>query len=130
MEKQHAGASDQVVQLILDALSKDGVIEDSFEFARSHNKHHVNEVIPSIKKLEANEKVTTSQLTCNTVELTEEGERYAESGSPEAQIFALVPKEGIDQKQLQERNPIGFAQAMKNKVRPPPDGAAVCHRAG
>lgn len=118
-KEQKAHASEEVVQMIEAALEKDGVIADSYEFAQSKNRHHANEVVPSIKSLEANNKVVTAPLSTKTWGLTEEAEGYVLKGSPEAQIWTAVPAEGIDQKALLEKVPngnIGFAQAMKNKV--------------
>ena len=118
-EQQKAHASEEVVQMIVDALEKDGTIADSYEFAQQKNRHHVNEVVPSIKSLEANNKVITAPITMRTWALTEEAESYVVKGSPEAQIWTAVPAEGIDQKALIDKVPngnIGFSQAMKNKV--------------
>lgn len=105
--------------MIEEALEKDGVIADSYEFAQAKGRHHAHEIIPSIKSLEAGNKVITSARSMKTWALTEEAESYAQRGSPEAQIWTAVPAEGIDQKALLEKVPngnIGFAQAMKNKV--------------
>lgn len=118
-EAKKAHASEEVVQMIVEALEKDGVIADSYEFAHQKGRHHANEVVPSIKSLEANNKVVTAPISVKTWGLTEEAESYVLKGSPEAQIWAAVPAEGIDQKALIDKVPngqIGFSQAMKNKV--------------
>lgn len=119
-EAKKAHASEEVVQMIVDALEKDGVIADSYEFAQHKNRHHANEVVPSIKSLEAGNKVATTPITVKTWGLTDEAESYLLKGSPEAQIWTAVPAEGVDQKVLIDKVPngqIGFSQAMKNKVR-------------
>lgn len=117
--EHRAHASAEVVQMIEATLIADDVIADSYDYARIKNKHHANEIVPSIKSLEANNKVITTPLTFKTWALTDEAEGYVQKGSPEAQIWNSVPAEGIDQKALIDRVPngnIGFSQAMKNKV--------------
>lgn len=51
--------------------------------------------------------------------LTEEGESYAQNGSPEAIVYNAVPDEGEQQKSLVDRlgqvGKVGFGAAMKNK---------------
>jgi phenylalanyl-tRNA synthetase alpha chain len=113
-----------MLQLILDTIGADGSIPDSLAFARKHGKSHADEVVPALKKLEANEVIATELISVPTIELSAEAQRYAASGSPEASVWAAVSPQGTDIKALnaklhadfgEDLAKIAYGQAMKNK---------------
>lgn len=93
-------------------------IPDSSEYAASHDIQH-NQLVGVIKSLLAAGLVEGEEQRNASYALTQEGTSYLESGSPEAQVFAAIPAEGIAQPQLIQKlgnvGSVGVGQAMKLK---------------
>ncbi|CAK7329704.1 unnamed protein product [Dovyalis caffra] len=95
-------------------------ISDSGQFAIDHGLDH-SEVVNVIKSLHGFRYIIAKDIKRDTWVLTEEGEKYAEQGSPEVRLFLAVPEEGsISKEELQKLvDPavfkIGCSQAAKNK---------------
>ncbi|KAG6761521.1 hypothetical protein POTOM_034747 [Populus tomentosa] len=107
-------------EAILGYLQNHEEISDSGQFATDHGLDH-SDVVNVIKSLHGFRYVDAQDIKRETDVLTEEGEKYAEQGSPEVQLFLAVPAEGsILKEELQKLvDPavfkIGCSQAAKNK---------------
>ncbi|KAL3580640.1 hypothetical protein D5086_018475 [Populus alba] len=107
-------------EVILGYLQNHDEISDSGQFATDHGLDH-SDVVNVIKSLHGFRYVDAQDIKRETDVLTEEGEKYAEQGSPEVQLFLAVPAEGsILKEELQKLvDPavfkIGCSQAAKNK---------------
>ncbi|XP_011048490.1 PREDICTED: probable phenylalanine--tRNA ligase alpha subunit [Populus euphratica] len=107
-------------EAILGYLQNHEEISDSGQFATDHGLDH-SDVVNVIKSLHGFRYVDAQDIKRETDVLTEEGEKYAEHGSPEVQLFLAVPAEGsILKEELQKLvDPavfkIGCSQAAKNK---------------
>ncbi|PNT20860.1 hypothetical protein POPTR_009G116100v4 [Populus trichocarpa] len=107
-------------EAILGYLQNHEGISDSGQFATDHGLDH-SDVVNVIKSLHGFRYVDAQDIKRETDVLTEEGEKYAEQGSPEVQLFLAVPAEGsILKEELQKLvDPavfkIGCSQAAKNK---------------
>ncbi|KAI3992953.1 hypothetical protein MKX01_009696 [Papaver californicum] len=106
---------------ILEYLNSNGEIVDSGEFSTSVGLDH-NEIVNAIKSLHGFQLVVAKESKKENWVLSEEGESYCESGSPEVQIFLAVPPgpEGISLLELKKKvGPelfkIGSSAALKNK---------------
>eukprot|EP00053_Salpingoeca_punica_P010537 m.94789 g.94789 ORF g.94789 m.94789 type:complete len:495 (+) comp15423_c0_seq1:108-1592(+) len=110
-------------QVILDALAKSGSI-NSYDFARSLNVDH-QDVIGVLKSLNSfGGLIESSDKVSENLVLTEEGEAIKAHGSHEAQVYNIVPANGILQSELQalpaykamgSLAEIGFSKAIKSK---------------
>ncbi|KAL0029600.1 hypothetical protein WJX79_007324 [Trebouxia sp. C0005] len=91
-------------------------IDDSLEYAASHDLQP-NQVVGVIKSLLAAGLVEGEEQRHASYALTQEGSSYLEPGSPEAQVFAATPTEGILQAELLQKlgpvGKVGIGQAMK-----------------
>lgn len=106
-------------EAILGYLEKNAEISDSGRFADEFGLDH-NEVVNVIKSLNGFRYVDAEDIKMEKWVLTDEGETYAATGSPEMQLFLAIPPEGIPREELQKKlGPsifkIGCAQAAKNK---------------
>ncbi|CAL0304234.1 unnamed protein product [Lupinus luteus] len=106
-------------EAILGYLEHNDEIKDSGEFAGERNIDH-SEIVNVIKSLYGFRYVDVEDIKRESWVLTDEGNIYAESGSPEIQLFLAVPEEGIVKDELLKKvGPslfkIGCAQAAKNK---------------
>ncbi|KAK9988068.1 hypothetical protein SO802_028307 [Lithocarpus litseifolius] len=107
-------------EAILGYLAKNEEIGDSGEFAAKHGLNH-DEVVNVIKSLHGFRYVEAQDIKRESWVLTDEGKLYADTGSPEAQLFLAIPPEGgIPREELQIKlGPllfkIGCAQAAKNR---------------
>eukprot|EP01024_Parvocaulis_polyphysoides_P069788 TRINITY_DN85715_c0_g1_i1.p1 TRINITY_DN85715_c0_g1~~TRINITY_DN85715_c0_g1_i1.p1 ORF type:complete len:164 (+),score=23.01 TRINITY_DN85715_c0_g1_i1:145-636(+) len=92
---------------------------ESTEIASVLNVDH-NTITGVIKSLASFEMITVQDVDHFRYVLTEEGQQYAKSGSPEAQVFEKVAsQDGIDMKELESIlgsiGQIGFKQAMQQR---------------
>ncbi|KAG6577636.1 Phenylalanine--tRNA ligase alpha subunit, cytoplasmic, partial [Cucurbita argyrosperma subsp. sororia] len=106
-------------EAILGYLEKNVEISDSGRFADEFGLDH-NEVVNVIKSLNGFRYVDAEDIKKEKWILTDEGETYTATGSPELQLFLAIPPEGIPKEELQKKlGPsifkIGCAQAAKNK---------------
>ncbi|XP_023007795.1 phenylalanine--tRNA ligase alpha subunit, cytoplasmic [Cucurbita maxima] len=106
-------------EAILGYLEKNVEISDSGRFADEFRLDH-NEVVNVIKSLNGFRYVDAEDIKKEKWILTDEGETYTATGSPELQLFLAIPPEGIPKEELQKKlGPsifkIGCAQAAKNK---------------
>ncbi|KAK9830129.1 hypothetical protein WJX72_009917 [[Myrmecia] bisecta] len=103
---------------LLESLDKQGAINDSGEFAAGLHIDH-NVLVSHIKSLVAHEMVNGETVTSKGLVLTAEAQGYVTIGTPEAQVFAAVPEEGIPLAQLKKQvgavGDVGFKQAMQQK---------------
>ncbi|KIY98410.1 phenylalanyl-tRNA synthetase alphachain [Monoraphidium neglectum] len=104
---------------LLQQLDRDGAIADSGDFAAANGWEH-NAVVGVIKSLEAAEMVVTQDISHSKHVVRPDAEAYATAGSPEAQVFAAVPPEGVTLAALKAALPgdvadLGFRQAMQQK---------------
>lgn len=117
------------------ALASSGVIEDTVPFAETNGFEHTN-LIGVCKSLASNDFIACANLSKNVVRLSGEGRTVASGGSPEAEVFALVPATGsIPQDKLAAAAgpaaKVGLAKAVQNKWLEvaKEDGAKVVKRA-
>ncbi|KAH7282163.1 hypothetical protein KP509_35G015800 [Ceratopteris richardii] len=94
-------------------------IPNSEEFAISQNIDH-NELLNVIKSLNGFGFIEAKDIKKEFWVLTEEGDKYATTASPEVQVFEAVPVEGIRQDQLEGKLDkqvfsIGKNFALKNR---------------
>ncbi|OIW08713.1 hypothetical protein TanjilG_03389 [Lupinus angustifolius] len=106
-------------EAILGYLEHNDEIKDSGEFAAERNIDH-NEIVNVIKSLYGFRYVDVEDIKRESWVLTDEGNTYAVSGSPEVQLFLAIPEEGIVKDELLKKVgsslfKIGCAQAAKNK---------------
>lgn len=106
-------------EAVLEYLQTHEEIGDSGEFADSKGLEH-SDLLSVIKSLNGFRLVDAKDIKREKWILTEEGQAYANSGSPEVQFFLAIPPEGISREELQRRvdgsvYKIGSSQAMKNK---------------
>jgi len=107
-------------EAILGFLQSHDEISHSGEFAASEGIDH-SELLNVIKSLHGFRLVDAQDIKSEKWILTEEGEAYATSGSPEVQFFLAIPPEGISREELQRKvggsvYNIGSSQAMKKKM--------------
>lgn len=113
-----AAAAD-IEALLLKQVDRDGALADSGDFAAANGWDH-NAVVGVIKSLEAAEMVVTKDIAHSKYVVRGDAEPYVAAGSPEAQVFAAVPADGITLADLQAALPsdvvdLGFRQAMQQK---------------
>jgi phenylalanyl-tRNA synthetase alpha chain len=103
---------------VLSALNEAGTIADSRAFA-TEQKSDLNheDLVGILKSLTVAEMVTMDANEVKLMSLTDDGERYAKEGTPEAQVFKLVPDAGLLRADLPKfpAVKIGFGLCMKNK---------------
>lgn len=91
---------------------------ESGEFAAAQNVPHL-QLVGLLKSLQASDMITMEDVDHSRTVLTAEAQGYLGAGSPEAQVFAAVPPEGISlaeiKKQLGAAGDVGFKQAMQSK---------------
>ncbi|KAL4438203.1 hypothetical protein ABPG77_010564 [Micractinium sp. CCAP 211/92] len=91
---------------------------ESGDFAATHNVPHL-QLVGLLKSLQASDMITMEDIDHSRIVLTAEAQGYLGKGSPEAQVFAAVPPEGISlaeiKKQLGAAGDVGFKQAMQSK---------------
>lgn len=104
--------------LLLSSLEKEGVIADSWDFALIHSIDHQN-LIGVMKSLLVDSYVSDEPITSMFWTLTDEGNDIVKKGSPEFQVFNMVPSDGIAVAELNkiagEVGKIGLGPCMKNK---------------
>lgn len=115
----HGVSPDSAENSVLRYLQTHEEISNSEDFALSHGIDH-GELLNVIKSLHGFSLVEANDIKKETWILTEEGEKYADSASPEVEIFEAVPSEGIRPEELEARMDkqvfsIGRNYAMKNK---------------
>lgn len=111
-----------IESLILHALdtSANQSIADTWLFAESHHIDH-QAVVGAVKSLLVDRYVVDEALTTTFWTLTEEGQEILSKGSPEFQVYSLVPSgtNGIALTELQSKlgdvAKIGLGPCMKNK---------------
>uniref|UniRef100_A0A0D6QY65 phenylalanine--tRNA ligase n=1 Tax=Araucaria cunninghamii TaxID=56994 RepID=A0A0D6QY65_ARACU len=106
-------------EAVLGYLQSHDEIPDSGEFAASSGLDH-SELLSVITSLNGFRLVNAKDIKREKWILTEEGQTYANSGSPEVQFFLAIPPEGIPREELQRKvngsvYKIGSSQAIKNK---------------
>mmetsp|Transcript_40103 Transcript_40103/g.159500 ORF Transcript_40103/g.159500 Transcript_40103/m.159500 type:complete len:498 (-) Transcript_40103:1373-2866(-) len=111
-----SGAEDSVIAY-LRGRSEDGWIESS-TLAEKIGVDHQVLVDSALKALTSREAILTEMITHSFWKLSDEGQIYAENGTPEAQVFAsLASPMTLDQlkEKLGNDSSIGMQQAMKKK---------------
>ncbi|XP_004486713.1 phenylalanine--tRNA ligase alpha subunit, cytoplasmic-like [Cicer arietinum] len=106
-------------EAVLGYLENNNEIRDSGDFAAERGIDH-NEIVNVIKSLHGFRYVDAEDIKRETWVLTDEGNNYANVGSPEVQLMLAIPPQGISRDELQKNlGPtvfkIGCAQAAKNK---------------
>ncbi|XP_021861672.1 phenylalanine--tRNA ligase alpha subunit, cytoplasmic isoform X2 [Spinacia oleracea] len=104
---------------ILGYLEKNEEIPDSGKFAEEFGIDH-DEIVNVTKSLNAYGLVLSQDIKRESLVLTDEGKLYADTGSPEMQVFSAIPPEGISPDELQRKvGPsvfkIGFGPAKQNE---------------
>jgi phenylalanyl-tRNA synthetase alpha chain len=117
--RQEAAAMSNLEKQLLESINNNGVVEDSMEFATSAQVDH-GVVVGIIKSLMSSELILAEDIDHSKFVLTAEAQGYLDNGSPEMQVFAAVPAEGIGLAQLKasvsgEAGDVGFKQAMQLK---------------
>jgi phenylalanyl-tRNA synthetase alpha chain len=109
-----------IEQIVLTALSETGVIEDSWDFAKSKGIDH--QALVGVQKSLLGDAYTKEESLSTTIwSLTSEGEKFIASGSPEFQVYQTVSGNGdsMDMTALQEALgdicKIGLGPCMKSK---------------
>jgi hypothetical protein len=95
------GDDDDAAEAALVAALKAGPVADSFVFVAANGIEHGVFVDKVLKKLKAAEQITTETTEVMGWEVTEEGSKVAESGSPEYLVWKSVPVAGISRKALE-----------------------------
>eukprot|EP00299_Pterocystis_sp_00344_P006895 c195_g1_i1.p1 GENE.c195_g1_i1~~c195_g1_i1.p1 ORF type:complete len:508 (+),score=136.16 c195_g1_i1:1-1524(+) len=108
-----------LIALLLKAVNSADKIADSLEFAKQHSIPHVD-VVEALKTLVANEYVLLEVIEHASWKLTPEAHAFRTDGTPEARVFANVPKSGIlvddlNAKLGAEIAKIGMGQGLKAK---------------
>jgi phenylalanyl-tRNA synthetase alpha chain len=96
-----------------------GEIADSVLLAQQKGWDH-EKVVGFMKSLSTDERITSTAMKLDGWKLTEEGQRCAEAGSPEVQVFKAIQAKGSATKEdldaaLGEVAKVGLGVAMKNK---------------
>mmetsp|Transcript_40269 Transcript_40269/g.89432 ORF Transcript_40269/g.89432 Transcript_40269/m.89432 type:complete len:496 (+) Transcript_40269:146-1633(+) len=104
---------------VLQTINENNEISDSGDFAAKHGIDH-NVVVGTIKSLASSELITVQDIDHFKYSLTDEAVGYLSLGSPEAQVFNLVPAEGLPLAALKSKlsadvADVGFKQAMQQK---------------
>lgn len=108
-----------IEQVLLQQLADKGSIADTGALAAELNVDHLK-VVGVLKSLEMAEMITVQDISHSKYVLTPEAEAYLTAGSPEAQLFAAVPPEGVTLAAVKASLPpevsdVGFKQAMQQK---------------
>lgn len=108
-----------IQQLVLDALAVNNTIEDSYQFASTHNLDH-QAVVGALKSLLVDRYAIDTPLQITLWALTAEGSDVAKNGSPEVQVFNAIATDGTSIAELNKMLPadiikIGMGSCMKNK---------------
>lgn len=103
---------------LLAEIAEHQIVSNSSEYASSHSVPH-DKIVGVIKSLQAAGLIDAEEQKHASYALTQEATSYLQAGSPEAQVFAAVPQEGIAQQQIIQKlgavGSLGFGQAMKEK---------------
>lgn len=110
---------DESVLRALESISLEDSVE-SVELAGRIGVEHQTLVDSSLKALVAREAIEAEAISHSRWELTEEGKKYAEVGSPEALVFTALEEptamDRLGEKLPEEVNAsLGMQQAMKKK---------------
>jgi len=113
--------TDAIEQLVLSVLSKDGVIEDSWDFAAKVGVDH-QAIVGAVKSLLVDAYVVDQPLSTSYWILTKEGTAVLENGSPEFVVFNVIAAmescsiavSDLNQK-LGDVAKVGLGACMKNK---------------
>ncbi|XP_060527125.1 phenylalanine--tRNA ligase alpha subunit [Cylas formicarius] len=104
-----------MAEKILKYLSENEEV-NTLKLAEKFQEDH-QKIIGFLKSIQANgDLVIAEPVSQKNIELTEEGKLVANQGSHEANIFNVVPKEGISQADLMKlpNAKVGFSKAMSN----------------
>ncbi|KAF9609839.1 hypothetical protein IFM89_018781 [Coptis chinensis] len=104
---------------ILSCLNTQQEIQDSGDFSKSVNIDH-SDIVNVVKSLHGFGLVLAQEIKRENWVLSDEGNQYAEVGSPEVQLFNAVPPQGIARDELQKKVAplilkIGSQYAVKSK---------------
>lgn len=108
---------DELQQRVLDYLDEKGTISNSLEFVKDSSEHDI--LVGVLNSLVAHSYIVTKPFEQKRFILSTEAEDYRENGSPEAQLFSCISKDGISKKllfsELKNIAKIGFPHCMKKK---------------
>jgi len=86
----------QLEQLVLSAINSNGSIADTSAWLEQQHKSGQREMLVGVlKSLESDNYVTSTPIESKEWRATAEAQSYVEKGSPEAQLFNAIPKEGL-----------------------------------
>eukprot|EP00798_Chlamydomonas_sp_ICE-L_P020758 gene20758-27578_t len=80
--------------LVLKSINDGGCIDDTGDFAKQNGADHLA-TVGIMKSLQASEMITVEDIDHFKWTLSAEGVLYGDIGSPEAQVFNIVPAEGL-----------------------------------
>lgn len=109
-------AGEALSQFLLVAIDSRGCV-DTLEFAKESSKDH-QQIVGAVKSLQTlGNVVSVEQKQSECLILTQEGEELAENGSYEANLYDLVPDDGLLQAKLKslslgDNAKIGFSKGM------------------
>jgi len=112
-------SSEDLQQQILTLLAANDVIADSNSLISE--SQHAQQVDAALKSLNVDEYVELQVIEVKKIELTDEGNGYAQKGTPEYQyasaleVGVVTTKEDVQAKVGDLVAKVGFAKAMKNK---------------
>ena len=106
-------------QILLDAIGKDGQIDDSWQMAIDLSVDHQS-LVGALKSLLVDRLLLDEALSTTYWMLTAEGQDVSEQGSPEIQVLQKIPADGISLASLQQELgdiivKLGMGVCMKNK---------------
>ncbi|KAF8072572.1 Phenylalanine--tRNA ligase alpha subunit [Scenedesmus sp. PABB004] len=110
--------ADAIEAAVLARLA-DGEIGDTGDLAAALGVDHLR-VVGVLKSLEAAEMIAMQDISHSRYVLTPEAESYLTDGSPEVQLLAAIPQDGIALAELKASLPpavsdVGFKQAMQQR---------------
>ncbi|VEN34984.1 unnamed protein product [Callosobruchus maculatus] len=103
----------QLIEGILRYLSENGNA-NTLSLSQYFNEEH-QKIVGALKSIQAHgDFVIADPIANKKIELTDEGKLIAEKGSHEANVFAEIPDDGIEQSKLMKlpNAKIGFSKAM------------------
>lgn len=118
-EKAQTGvSSDDLEQVVLNIIARDGLINDTWDTAIEMKLDH-QVLVGVLKSLMVDRYVSDEPVSVTYWALTDEGKDVAKNGSPEIQVFNAVPVGGISVSDLNNSlgnvAKIGLGVCMKNK---------------
>jgi len=120
MEGENTHTAEMVEKAVLGTLNSAGVIENSEDYAKDQG-FSKEQLEPVLKSLLVENYLVLDVIEKKFIELTDEGNGYAQNGSPEFQFVSKMQVgEQVDMAEMENRvgkqiAKIGFGKAMKQK---------------